>query len=140
MSYLLDTSAVSEVVKPTPDSAVIEWLTQADEEALFLSVLTIGELEKGVAKLADGKRRTRLRAWVRRDLVVRFAGRLLPIDLQVADRWGALVGESERKGVPLPVIDSLIAATCLVHGLTAVTRNRTDFERWGVECFSPWSR
>jgi predicted nucleic acid-binding protein len=140
MSYLLDTSAVSEVVKPTPDAAVIEWLTQADEEALFLSVLTIGELEKGVAKLADGKRRTRLRAWVRRDLVVRFAGRLLPIDLQVADRWGALVGESERKGVPLPVIDSLIAATCLVHGLTAVTRNRTDFERCGVECFSPWSR
>jgi len=140
MSYLLDTSAVSEVVKPTPDSAVIEWLTQGDEEALFLSVLTIGELEKGVAKLADGKRRARLRAWVRRDLVVRFAGRLLPIDLQVADRWGALVGESERKDVPLPVIDSLIAATCLVHGLTAVTRNRPDFERCGVECFSPWSR
>ena len=139
MNYLLDTSAVSEVVKPKPDPAVIEWLTQADEEALFLSVLTIGELEKGVAKLADGKRRTRLRAWVRRDLVTRFAGRLLPVDLQIADRWGALVGTSESKGLPLPVIDSLIAATCLVHGLTAVTRNRADFERCGVECFSPWS-
>jgi len=135
----LDTSAVSEVVKPKPDPAVIEWLTQADEEALFLSVLTIGELEKGVAKLADGKRRTRLRAWVRRDLVTRFAGRLLPVDLQIADRWGALVGTSESKGLPLLVIDSLIAATCLVHGLTAVTRNRADFERCGVECFSPWS-
>lgn len=139
MNYLLDTSAVSEVVKPQPDSAVIEWLTQADEEALFLSVLTIGELEKGIAKLTDGNRRTRLRTWVRRDLVTRFAGRLLPVDLQVADRWGALVGTSESKGLPLPVIDSLIAATCLVHGLTAVTRNRTDFERCGVECFSPWS-
>jgi len=139
LNYLLDTSAVSEVVKPKPDPAVIEWLTQADEEALFLSVLTIGELEKGVAKLADGKRRTRLRAWVRRDLVTRFAGRLLPVDLQIADRWGALVGTSESKGLPLPVIDSLIAATCLVHGLTAVTRNRADFERCGVECFSPWS-
>lgn len=139
MNYLLDTSAVSEVVKPKPDPAVIEWLTQADEEALFLSVLTIGELEKGVAKLADGKRRTRLRAWVRRDLVTRFAGRLLPVDLQIADRWGALVGTSESKGLPLLVIDSLIAATCLVHGLTAVTRNRADFERCGVECFSPWS-
>ena len=90
MNYLLDTSAVSEVVKPHPDSAVIEWLTQADEETLFLSVLTIGELEKGIAKLADGKRRTRLHAWVRRDLVARFAGRLLPVDLRVADRWGAL--------------------------------------------------
>jgi len=140
MSHLLDTSAVSEIVKPTPDSAFIEWLTQSDEETLFLSVLTIGELEKGIAKLTDGKRRTRLQSWVRRDLVARFAGRLLAVELQVAERWGALVGESERKGVPLPVIDSLIAATCLVHGLTAVTRNRTDFERCGVECFSPWSR
>ena len=140
MNYLLDTSAVSEAVKPQPDSAVIEWLTQADEETLFLSVLTIGELEKGIAKLADGKRRTRLHAWVRRDLVARFAGRLLAVDLQVADRWGALVGESERKGVPLPVMDSLIAATCLAHGLTAVTRNHSDFERCGVACFNPWSR
>jgi predicted nucleic acid-binding protein len=140
MNYLLDTSAVSEVVKPHPDSAVVEWLAQADEETLFLSVLTIGELEKGIGRLADGKRRTRLHAWVRRDLVGRFAGRLLPVDLRVADRWGALAGESERKGLPLPVMDSLIAATCLVHGLTAVTRNRADFERCGVECLSPWSR
>jgi hypothetical protein len=136
MNYLLDTSAVSEVVKPQPDSAVIEWLAEADEEALYLSVLTIGELEKGIAKLADGRRRTRLHAWVRRDLVARFAGRLLPVDLRVADRWGALAGE----GLPLPVMDSLIAATCLVHDLTAVTRNRTHFERCGVECFNPWSR
>jgi predicted nucleic acid-binding protein len=140
MNYLLDTSAVSEAVKPQPDSAVIEWMAQAEEETLFLSVLTIGELEKGIAKLTDGKRRTRLHSWVRRDLVARFAGRLLPVDLRVADRWGALAGESERNGQPLPVMDSLIAATCLVHGLTAVTRNRTDFERCGVECFSPWSR
>ena len=140
MNYLLDTSAVSEVVKPQPDSAVIEWLAEADEEALYLSVLTIGELEKGIAKLADGRRRARLHAWVRRDLVARFAGRLLPVDLRVADRWGALAGESERRRLPLPVMDSLIAVTCLVHGLTAVTRNRTGFERCGVECFSPWSR
>lgn len=139
MNYLLDTSALSEVVKPIPDPAVVEWFAQADEEALFLSVLTIGELEKGVSKLADGKRRTRLHTWVRRELVRRFAGRLLPVDLRVAARWGELVGESERKGVPLPVMDSLIAATCLVYGLTAVTRNRADFERCGVECFSPWS-
>ena len=140
MNYLLDTSAVSELVKPAPDAGVTEWLAQSDEATLFLSVLTIGELQKGIAKLADGKRRTRLQSWVRRDLVDRFAGRLLPVDSQVAALWGALVGDSERKGVPLPVMDSLIAATCLVHGLTAVTRNRADFERCGVECFSPWSR
>jgi len=140
VNYLLDTSAVSELVKPAPDTGVTEWLAQSDEATLFLSVLTIGELQKGIAKLADGKRRTRLQSWVRRDLVDRFAGRLLPVDSQVAALWGALVGDSERKGVPLPVMDSLIAATCLVHGLTAVTRNRADFERCGVECFSPWSR
>lgn len=137
MSYLLDTSAVSELVKPAPDEGLTEWLSQADEASLFVSVLTIGELEKGIAKLADGKRRTRLRQWVRRDLVQRFAERLLSVDLQVAARWGAMVGDSERRGVPL--MDSLICATCLVHGLTAVTRNRIDFERCGVECLSPWS-
>ena len=112
MNYLLDTSAVSELVKPAPDAGVTEWLAQSDEATLFLSVLTIGELQKGIAKLADGKRRTRLQSWVRRDLVDRFAGRLLPVDSQVAALWGALVGDSERKGVPLPVMDSLIAATC----------------------------
>jgi len=131
---------VSEIVRPTPDSAFIEWFTRCDEETLFLSVLTIGELEKGIAKLTDGKRRTRLQSWVRRDLVGRFADRLLAVDLAVAERWGALAGEAERKGTPLPVKDSLIAATCLVHGLTAVTRNRSDFERCGVECVSPWAR
>ena len=140
MNYLLDTSAVSELVKPAPDAGVTEWLAQSDEATLFLSVLTIGELQKGIAKLADGKRRTRLQSWVRRDLVDRFAGRLLPVDSEVAARWGALVGDSARKGVPPPVMDSLIAAACLVHGLTAVTRNRADFERCRVECFSPWSR
>jgi predicted nucleic acid-binding protein len=140
MNYLLDASAVSEAVKLAPDSAVVGWLARADEETLFLSVLTIGELGKGIAKLADGKRRARLQTWVQRDLVARFGARLLPVDSQVAARWGALVGESERNGVRLPVMDSLIAATCLVHGLTAVTRNRADFERCGVECVSPWSR
>ena len=140
MNYLLDTSAISELVKPAPDAGVTQWLAESDEATLFLSVLTIGELEKGIAKLADGKRRTRLQSWVRRDLVDRFAGRVLPIDSHVTARWGAMVGASERKGAPRPVMDSLIAATCLVHGLRAVTRNRADFERCGVECFSPWSR
>jgi predicted nucleic acid-binding protein len=139
VSYLLDTSAVSELVKPAPDEGLTEWLSQADEASLFLSVLTIGELEKGIAKLPDGKRRARLHQWVRRDLAERFAQRVLPVDLQVAARWGALVGESERRAVPLPVMDSLICATCLVYGLTAITRNRIDFERCGVECLSPWS-
>ncbi len=139
MNFLLDTSVVSELVKPLPNPGVLEWLGQCDEDTLFLSVLTVGELEKGIAKLADSRRRSRLVGWVRKDLVSRFGERLLSVDLGVAARWGSLAGESERRGRPLPVMDSLIAATCLVHGLIAATRNRVDFERCGIECFDPWT-
>jgi toxin FitB len=139
VKFLLDTSVVSEIVKPVPQPGVLEWLAQCDEDSLFLSVLTVGEIEKGIAKLADSRRRARLTNWVRKDLVGRFGTRLLLVDLAVAVRWGSATGESERRGQPLPVIDSLIAATCLVHGLIVATRNRVDFERCGVECFDPWT-
>lgn len=140
MKFLLDTALVSELVKPTPNASVLQWLAQCDEDSLFLSVLTVGELEKGIAKLADSRRRSRLASWVRKDLVSRFGGRLLSVDLAVVLRWGSLVGDSERRGQPLPVIDSLIGATCLVHGLIVATRNRMDFERCGVQCFDPWEQ
>ena len=139
MKFLLDTSVVSELVKPAPSAGVLAWLEKSDEDDLFLSVLTIGELEKGIAKLADPRRRARLTSWVRKDLASRFESRLLPVSVEVAARWGSLTGQSGRRGQPLPVIDSLIAATCLVHGLIAVTRNRVDFERCEVECFDPWA-
>ena len=100
--------------------------------------MTVGELEKGIAKLATSSRKTKLLSWVQRELAERFGGRLLPIDVRVAARWGALAGESERRGRPLPVIDSLLAATVLVHGLQIVTRNVHDFERCGVACVNPW--
>jgi predicted nucleic acid-binding protein len=138
VKFLLDTSLVSEMVKPAPHSGVLRWLAQCDEDSLFLSVLTIGELEKGIAKLDDSRRRSRLANWVHKDLVSRFGSRLLSVDLAVAVRWGTVVGNSERGGQPLPVIDSLIAATCLVHGLTVATRNQADFVRCGVQCFDPW--
>jgi predicted nucleic acid-binding protein len=136
--FLLDTSVVSELVKPRPNAAVLNWLEQCDEDALFLSVLTIGELEKGIAKVTDPRRRARLTSWVREDLGARFGQRLLAIDVEVAARWGAMTGQSERRGQPLPVVDSLIAATCMVHGLVVATHNRVDFERCGAECFDPW--
>ena len=138
MSFLLDTAVVSELVRKSPSAAVLEWIDGQDEASLFLSVLTIGELEKGVARLPASARRTRLQSWVRRDLVERFGGRLLPIDTRTAARWGSVSGESEKKGRPLPVIDCLIAATALVHGLTVVTRNIGDFERCGATCVNPW--
>lgn len=138
MSFLLDTAVVSELVRKNPSATVLKWVDGQDEASLYLSVLTIGELEKGVARLSALARRNRLLSWVRRDLVERFGGRLLPIDTRTATRWGSITGESEKQGRPLPVIDCLIAATALVHGLTVATRNVGDFERCGATCFNPW--
>ena len=139
MSFLLDTAVVSELVRKSPSVPVLEWIAGQDEASLYLSVLTIGELEKGIARLPASARRSRLLSWVRRDLVERFGGRLLPIDARTATRWGAITGESEKRGRPLPVIDCLIAATALLHGLTVATRNVGDFERCGAACVNPWN-
>lgn len=138
MSFLLDTSVISELVKAAPDHRVIEWLKRTDEASLYLSVLTIGEIEKGIAKLPESSRREKLETWVRRDLADRFRERLLAIDGTVAATWGRLAGEAEARGEPLPVIDGLIAATSLAHDLTVATRNIGDFERCGARCFNPW--
>jgi len=140
VSFVLDTSVVSELVKKAPHEAVVKWLGGQEEDSLYLSVLTLGELEKGIAKLRASARRERLRTWLARDLAARFADRLLPIDLAVAARWGRLSGDAEKRGTPLPVIDSLIAATALERGFSVVTRNVADFERCGVACVSPWER
>lgn len=138
MSYLLDTCVVSELVKKSPRREVVDWIDAQEESTLYLSALTIGELEKGIVKLPASARKTRLATWVRRDLTVRFSGRVLPIDARIASHWGAITGESERRGLPLPVVDSLIAATALVNDLQIVTRNTEDFARCGVVCINPW--
>jgi Predicted nucleic acid-binding protein, contains PIN domain len=138
VSFLLDTCVVSELVKAEPNESVLTWLLDADEDSLFLSVLTLGELEKGIARARDVSRKAKLINWVRRDLAQRFRGRVLPIDIEIAERWGALVGESERRGIPLPVVDSLLAATSLHHDLTIVIRNMADMERCGARCVNPW--
>jgi predicted nucleic acid-binding protein len=138
VSFLLDTSVISELVKKNPRRQVVNWVDEQEESTLFLSVLTVGELEKGIAKLPASARRTNLISWVRRELAGRFGGRLLSVDVRVAERWGAMAGESEKRGKPLPVIDSLLAATALVHDLQIVTRNVSDFERCGVVCVNLW--
>jgi predicted nucleic acid-binding protein len=138
VSYLLDTCVLSELIKPKPSAKVAAWIEGCDEQSLFLSVITIGELEKGIAKLPDSAKRARLELWARRDLVQRFQDRILPIDAAVAARWGSLSGAAETKGRPLPVIDSLIAATGLHHDLDVVTRNTEDFKQCGVRCLDPW--
>jgi hypothetical protein len=138
MKYLLDTCVISELVKKGPHPAVIRWLDGCDESRLYMSVLTIGELMKGIAKLADGDRRESLQSWVTNDLTIRFEQRLVEIDTEVAWTWGMMLGEAERRGEKLPVIDSLIAATANVHSLTVVTRNVQDMVRCQAKVFNPW--
>jgi predicted nucleic acid-binding protein len=107
-----------------------------DEQLLHLSVLTLGEIRKGIVQLPPGRRRTDLEAWVGGDLLTRFAGRILHIDGEIADRWGHLAG---AKGATIPVIDGLLAATAIHHNLTLVTRNAKDMARTGVVLFNPWA-
>ena len=138
MSYLLDTCVISELARPAPNAAVIEWVASQSEDELYISVLTLGELEKGIAKLPLSDRRIHLENWVRKSLTQRFHSRLLPIDAPVASRWGAMAGGAEWKGQPLPVIDALLAATSHHHDLIVATRNTRGFERCGARCINPW--
>ena len=136
--FLLDTNCVSELVRVKPQPRVIEWFVATDERLLYLSVLTVGEIRKGLASLPQGKRRTRLDTWLELELRARFADRLLPIDEEVAHRWGLLAAQAKRRGKPLAVIDGLLAATALHHNLTLVTRNIGDFVDTQVPVLDPW--
>lgn len=136
--YLLDTNCISELVRLNPEPRVMEWMQTADEASLYLSVLTLGEIRKGVAGLPQGKRRTRLETWLDIELRARFAGRILPIDVPVADRWGVLIATAKREGRPLSTIDGLLAAIALHHNLTVVSRNVSDLANTGVQVLDPW--
>lgn len=129
---------LSELTRPVPSARVVEWLESVDESLLYLSVLTLGEIRKGLTILARGRRRAALEAWLNAELVPRFASRVLPVDVSTADRWGGLAGEAQLKGTPVPVIDGLIAGTALQHNLTVVTRNVDDFALLGVAIFNPF--
>jgi predicted nucleic acid-binding protein len=137
--FLLDTNVISELTKPQPEPRVTEWLESIDESQLFLSVLTLGEIRKGLRTMTSGQRRTRLEMWLTTELTARFAGRLLAIDAGIADRWGQLAGDAQRQGAPAPVIDGLLAATAMHHQQTLVTRNVHDFMvRNNIQIFNPW--
>jgi predicted nucleic acid-binding protein len=136
--FLLDTNVISELVKPKPEHRVKNWLEGIDENLLYLSVLTIGEIRKGVAALPQSVRRADIEAWLEKDLRNRFAGRILPITEEIADRWGVIAGQAHAKKQAAPVIDGLLAATALHHNLTLVTRNVGDVAITGVNLFNPW--
>lgn len=135
MSYLIDTNVISELARPKPSKAVLAWFDSIPAEALNISVLTLGEIRKGIEQMPEGARREKLRVWLEHDLIEWFGNRVLPIDIAVSDRWGRLVAQMGR---PVPSIDSLLAATALHHELRMVTRNQKDFNYPGLEVINPW--
>lgn len=137
--YLLDTNVISDLMKPRPTRSVAAWIVATPEELMHLSVITIGEIRKGIDLLAEGDpKRGALQSWLDHDLRVRFAGRLLAFDEWVAERWGQLEALAKRQRITIPTIDAQLAATALHHGLTFVTRNTSDVRLTGVPLFNPW--
>jgi toxin FitB len=139
VKYLLDTSFVSELSRTPPDDRVEDWLASQDIRDLGVSALTVAEILRGIARLGDTRRAGRLAAWFEATVQRLVADRVLPFGPDEARRWADLMGRRDREGQPLPVIDSLIAATARAHDLSVVTRNVADFERCGVPVISPWS-
>ena len=136
MSYLLDTNMLSELRKKTPNAGVVKWFAQRPASTLFLSVLTLGELRKGVEGVQDATRRMALLDWLDADLPAFFTGRILSVDAPVADRWGRMLAAAGR---PVPAIDSLLAATAMHHGLSLVSRNVRDLADLELDVINPWS-
>ena len=140
MNFLLDTNLVSEWVKLHPDSGVVAWLANADEDRIFISVVTLAELRHGVEGLPPGQRHRRLNEWLQHELPLRFSGRVLPIDAAVADAWGQIVARREALGRPISTMDAFIAATARVYNLTLATRNVSDFASSVDAIVNPWSQ
>ncbi len=136
MSYLIDTNVLSELRRKSPDPKLVDWFSQRPPTTLHLSVLTLGEIRKGIEGVDDEERRQSLIDWLETDLPTFFTGRILCVDGAVADRWGRMIAAAGR---PLPAIDSLLAATALEHDMVLVTRNIKDFAGLPVRVFNPWS-
>ena len=140
MRYLLDTCVISELVAREPDPGVVRWVDSVDEETLFLSSITIGEIKKGIEKLIASDRRKVLAEWLEDELLVRFKDKVLPIDTAVMLVWGKLIADLEKQGKPMPAIDSLLAATALQGGLILATRNEDDFAYCSTAVVNPWEQ
>jgi toxin FitB len=138
MSFLLDTNAISEWVKPQPNPGLMAWMESADEDRIFISVVSLAELHYGVERMPTGKRRARLAQWLQDELPLRFESRILPVDVDVAQAWGRAVSRNEAAGRPIGAIDAFLSATAEIHELTLVTRNASDFSLLKA-IINPWS-
>lgn len=139
MNYLLDTCVISELVSKQPNPHVVEWIDSIEENRLHLSVITIGEIRKGIEKLPASPRKVVLREWLEDQLLIRFSERIVPIDTPGMLQWGLLTADLEAKGKPMSAMDSLIAASALSRGFALVTRNEDDFKHVGVSIINPWA-
>jgi predicted nucleic acid-binding protein len=139
MNVLIDTNVLSEVRRPAPNPKVLAWLDGLDEDRTYISVASLAELRRGIALMNEGRRRAALAAWLADDLPARFAGRIVPIDPAIAERWGDLMAQARKDGVTLSVMDGFFAATALVHELVLATRNVRDFAPLGIPIFDPWA-
>ena len=139
--FLLDTNIPSEMLRPRPDPNVADWVKRQANETLFVSVVTMGELRRGITLLAEqSRRRAELEQMIHEKVPSWFQDRILPVTRIIAERWGVLDGERQLAGRPMNIADGMIAATALEHDLTVVTRNVKDFEGLGVTVFSPWGQ
>jgi len=136
--FLLDTNIPSELIRPQPEPRVTRWLEDTDDELMYFSVVSIGEVCKGLTVHPEAHRRAWLRNWLDKELRPWLADRILPVSEAIAERWGILEGECQLKGLTLHAPDGLIAATALEHDLAVVTRNVKDFTDLGIAIFNPW--
>ena len=139
MNFLLDTNVVSEWAKPRPDTGVVAWLAETDEDRVFISVITLAELRHGIERLPAGARRNRLDTWLSEQVPARFEARVLSVDVETADRWGRVMARGDARGRPVGTMDAFIAATAERYNLTLITRNVLDFDVLGIQLFNPWS-
>lgn len=138
MSFLLDTNVISEWVKPHPNPRVLSWVDHVDEEHVFLSVISLAEIRRGIEVMDHGHRRNRLAIWLAEEVPQRFGDRILDIDSRVAIQWGVLMAQRQKDGTPLAIMDAFFAATASAYGLTLVTRNVRHFARLEIQLLDPW--
>ncbi len=138
MNYLLDTNVVSEWIKPRPNAGVIKWLAEADEDRVFVSVVTLAEVRYGIERMPTCARRDQLNVWLRTQLVERFEGRILPVNPSIADAWGQIIARTRAIGRTLDAMDGFLSATAKTHGMTIVNRNISHFSDLGHPIFNPW--
>lgn len=138
MNYLLDTCVLSEFTRRQPERRVIDWLNSIDEDKLFISVITLGEIQRGIERMPDSHRKTELLVWMNNGLLARFSDRMIPINAATMLLWGSIVARLESTGQPVGVMDSLILASALQHNLIIATRNVADFLPGGVQVINPW--